>query len=286
MTRREVARKFDEIVAFAEIEKFIDTPVKRYSSGMYVRLAFGVAAHLETDVLLVDEVLAVGDSAFQRKSMGKMNEVAKGGRTVLFVSHNLSAIRNLCSRTLLIEGGRLKYGGTTNETLSIYESGLNTPGGQLTEKDFSGPLSGQIVFSKLVVTQGDSEANVIDPMRDFEIEVHGFAMKSFMALDMNIAIYRDGVHIASCHDSDAETRLCQGTFVSRYKLSSDLFRAGKYTIGIGAVSPPEYWLWGGDIGTLVFSENLGGRVPHRVAGIVSVPYLAERVQPTDSDPSR
>jgi lipopolysaccharide transport system ATP-binding protein len=278
MTRREVARKFDEIVAFAETEKFIDTPVKRYSSGMYVRLAFGVAAHLETDVLLVDEVLAVGDSAFQRKSIGKMNEVAKGGRTVLFVSHNLSAVRNLCSRTLLMEDGSLKHEGATNETLSIYETGLNNSGGKLTAQDFSGPLANQIIFSKLVVTQDDAKIDVIDPMREFELEIHGTAMKSFTALDMNIAFYRDGLHIASCHDSSAETRLRQGSFVSRYKLPSDLFRAGRYTIGIGAVSPPEYWLWGGDIATLIFSENLGGRVSHRVAGVVSVPYLAERIQ--------
>jgi len=107
MRKAEIAAKFDEIVAFSEVEKFIDTPVKRYSSGMYVRLAFAVAAHLEPEILLVDEVLAVGDIAFQRKCLGKMGDVAKSGRTVLFVSHNLAAIQELCGKAMVIEGGRL-----------------------------------------------------------------------------------------------------------------------------------------------------------------------------------
>src|SRR5206468_2493590 len=107
MTRVEIKKKFDEIVAFAEIDKFLDTPVKRYSSGMYVRLAFAVAAHLEPEILIVDEVLAVGDSEFQKKCLGKMGEVAQGGRTVLFVSHNMAAMRQLCSTGLLLNQGRL-----------------------------------------------------------------------------------------------------------------------------------------------------------------------------------
>jgi lipopolysaccharide transport system ATP-binding protein len=109
MRRAEVSRKFDEIVAFAEIEKFIDTPVKRYSSGMYMRLAFAVAAHLEPEILLVDEVLAVGDVQFQRKCLGKIESVAKAGRTILFVSHNMNAIQQLCGRALMLDGGRLVH---------------------------------------------------------------------------------------------------------------------------------------------------------------------------------
>ena len=109
MTRQEVTRKFDEIVDFAGVEKFIDTPVKRYSSGMYVRLAFAVAAHLDPEILVVDEVLAVGDAEFQKKCLGKMGEVAQGGRTVLFVSHNMAAVQNLCRRGLLIKNGRAIY---------------------------------------------------------------------------------------------------------------------------------------------------------------------------------
>ena len=107
MSREEIRRKFDEIVAFAEVEKFLDTPVKRYSSGMYVRLAFAVAAHLEPEILVVDEVLAVGDAQFQKKCLGKMGEVAKGGRTVLFVSHNMAAIQALCAKCITLEAGRV-----------------------------------------------------------------------------------------------------------------------------------------------------------------------------------
>jgi len=120
MKRAEIDRRFDEIVAFAEIESYLDTPVKRYSSGMYVRLAFAVAAHLEPEILLIDEVLAVGDIAFQKKCLGKMEDVAKGGRTVFFVSHNMQAVRALCPRSLLIEGGRVALDGLTADTVNAY----------------------------------------------------------------------------------------------------------------------------------------------------------------------
>jgi lipopolysaccharide transport system ATP-binding protein len=120
MRRDEIRRKFDEIIAFAEIDKFIDTPVKYYSSGMYVRLAFAVAAHLETDILFVDEVLAVGDSQFQKKCLGKMGEVASGGRTVLFVSHNLGAVRRICQNGLLLDRGRLVHQGPVAAVVDEY----------------------------------------------------------------------------------------------------------------------------------------------------------------------
>jgi lipopolysaccharide transport system ATP-binding protein len=120
MKRVEIEHKFDEIVAFAEVERFVDTPVKRYSSGMYLRLAFAVAAHLSSEVLLVDEVLAVGDAAFQRKCLGKMGEVARQGRTVLFVSHNLAAVRSLCSRGVVLEKGRVAYIGEVERALFHY----------------------------------------------------------------------------------------------------------------------------------------------------------------------
>ncbi|MCL4768131.1 MAG: ATP-binding cassette domain-containing protein [Hyphomicrobiaceae bacterium] len=120
MTRAEIRRKFDEIVDFAGVEKFLDTPVKRYSSGMYVRLAFAVAAHLEPEILVVDEVLAVGDAEFQRKCLGKMGEVARGGRTVLFVSHNMGAVASLCQRAILLNRGTLHTQGDVSPVLSAY----------------------------------------------------------------------------------------------------------------------------------------------------------------------
>ncbi|MDB9521104.1 ABC transporter ATP-binding protein [Dolichospermum circinale CS-1225] len=120
MGKEEIKQKFDEIVAFAEVEKFLDTPVKRYSSGMYVRLAFAVAAHLEPEILIVDEVLAVGDAAFQKKCLGKMEDVGKQGRTVLFVSHNMTALRSLCDRSILLKLGSVLCQGETNKVISQY----------------------------------------------------------------------------------------------------------------------------------------------------------------------
>ena len=125
MSRAEIKRKFDEIVAFSEVEQFLDTPVKRYSSGMYVRLAFAVAAHLEPEILMVDEVLAVGDAEFQKKCLGKMGDVAKEGRTVLFVSHGMAPIKKLCQRCILLDRASIVLSGDVNEVVDHYlNSGL------------------------------------------------------------------------------------------------------------------------------------------------------------------
>lgn len=129
MRKAEIVRRFDEIVSFAEIDQFLDTPVKHYSSGMYVRLAFAVAAHLEPEVLIVDEVLAVGDLAFQKKCLGKMGEVSRGGRTVLFVSHNMAAIENLCTRGVVLHSGNLCFDGGAKDAIQYYLNSLSTNSG-------------------------------------------------------------------------------------------------------------------------------------------------------------
>ena len=134
MTRDEIRRKFDDIVAFAEVDKYIDTPVKRYSSGMYVRLAFAVAAHLDPEILLVDEVLAVGDAMFQKKCLSKMNEVAKGGRTVFFISHNMASVTELTSRVLLIDHGQIRMDGASGEVVAAYLTGSGGSGGSYRRK--------------------------------------------------------------------------------------------------------------------------------------------------------
>jgi lipopolysaccharide transport system ATP-binding protein len=159
MRKAEVDRKFDEIVNFSGVEKFIDTPVKFYSSGMKVRLAFAVAAHLEPEILIVDEVLAVGDAEFQKKCLGKMGEVASGGRTVLFVSHSMAAVENLCQRVLLFDGGRIIADGDTNTTIRKYATLLNHNMG---ERDLRDPAverigSGQVVFEKVEVSSSDGQ---------------------------------------------------------------------------------------------------------------------------------
>ena len=136
MSRAEIRAKFDEIVSFAEVEKFLDTPVKRYSSGMYVRLAFAVAAHLEPEILLVDEVLAVGDAAFQKKCLGKMEEVSRGGRTILFVSHQMAAVQNLCQRGILLKDGQIAKSGPIAEVIAAYLADASEqPDGSLRAQD-------------------------------------------------------------------------------------------------------------------------------------------------------
>ncbi|OCC06825.1 hypothetical protein BA190_00925 [Labrys sp. WJW] len=179
MTSSEVARKFDRIVAFSEVEKFIDTPIKHYSSGMYTRLAFAVAAHLEPEILIVDEVLAVGDAEFQKKCLGKMNEIAGQGRTVLLVSHNLSAIGALCQNAILLDGGRILHHGAAADTIAHYSGLFRGDDGVVVEdKPPSGPhiasatlATNQILFGeKLAVTcmiQSPNRRRVA-----IEVEIH------------------------------------------------------------------------------------------------------------------
>jgi lipopolysaccharide transport system ATP-binding protein len=163
MKRADIERKFDEIVAFSEVERFIDTPVKHYSSGMYLRLAFAVAAHLEPEILLVDEVLAVGDAGFQKKCLGKMGSVAKEGRTVLFVSHNLGAITQLCGRAVQLEKGRLKRVGPSVEVVSAYLSSLFETAIKSSWSSESSPLNGsefQFRSVRLLSNDGQSQSVV------------------------------------------------------------------------------------------------------------------------------
>ncbi|MFZ0743846.1 MAG: ABC transporter ATP-binding protein [Terracidiphilus sp.] len=167
MTRTEIIRKFDEIVEFSEIEEFLDTPVKRYSSGMYVRLAFSVAAHLEPDILIVDEVLAVGDTSFQKKCLAKIKSFAESGRTVLFVSHNLDAIRNLCKRVIWMKHGRLYQDGHVDEIIESYYNSI----AEESTQSCSNPDYGIFIQKvKLKNDQGE-ESNVFLPGDNLVVEI-------------------------------------------------------------------------------------------------------------------
>ncbi|MBN1259940.1 MAG: ABC transporter ATP-binding protein [Anaerolineae bacterium] len=156
MRREEIQQKFDEIVAFSEIERFLDTPVKRYSSGMYVRLAFAVAAHLEPEILLVDEVLAVGDVAFQRKCLGKMGEVAGEGRTVLFVSHNMAAVQALCTRGIFLRKGTIWFDGSINDTISTYLRTLEEIPGQDLAERVERRGKGALRLTRVEISEGET----------------------------------------------------------------------------------------------------------------------------------
>jgi len=183
MSKAEIEQKFDEIIAFAEVDKFIDTPVKHYSSGMYVRLAFSVAAHLETEILLIDEVLAVGDQAFQKKCLGKMEDVSEQGRTVLFVSHNLGMIQSLCKRAIYINNGRIVSDGLTNQVVSRYLQSLE----QVKDQDLGQRTDrvgiGEIKVVKVRITDGGkTPSNILktgSPAR-FEFELSGFKPGLFL----------------------------------------------------------------------------------------------------------
>jgi lipopolysaccharide transport system ATP-binding protein len=178
MKRTEINRKFDEIVAFAEVEKFLDTPVKRYSSGMYMRLAFAVAAHLEPEILLVDEVLAVGDAAFQAKCLGKMSEVAHEGRTVLFVSHNLGSVANLCSRSLLMVDGTKHSDGSSEDVISRYIAlGRETQAQAFWAEPQSAPGSDKVRLHSVRVVSGGQVTADVDIQEEVRVEIEFWNLK-------------------------------------------------------------------------------------------------------------
>ncbi|MEP0885057.1 ABC transporter ATP-binding protein [Trichocoleus sp. ST-U3] len=182
MSKAEIKKKFDEIVAFAEIEKFLDTPVKRYSSGMYVRLAFAVAAHLEPEILVVDEVLAVGDAAFQKKCLGKMGTVAKEGRTVLFVSHNMPAIRTLCSTAIVLDKGRVICSGSINQGIAIYENQNSQNQGSIWTR-VSDKQKGSLVITQINSTLHGKQPNLVLEL-DITLESRAKYKPAFLAVDI------------------------------------------------------------------------------------------------------
>jgi lipopolysaccharide transport system ATP-binding protein len=173
MTRLEIKRKFDEIVAFAEVERFLDTPVKRFSSGMYVRLAFAIAAHLEPEILVVDEVLAVGDVGFQNKCLGKMEEVAGAGRTVLLVSHNTHAVRALCSSAITLDSGRVLYAGETDKAIRLYNDRVSSDsrGSRVSLDNKPRALERDPRIQLLSLERREGESVTLGMPFDFEIEV-------------------------------------------------------------------------------------------------------------------
>jgi lipopolysaccharide transport system ATP-binding protein len=172
MRKAEITRNFDAIVAFAGIEKFIDTPVKRYSSGMHMRLAFAVAAHLEPEILIIDEVLAVGDMAFQKKCLEKMNEVAHAGKTILFVSHNMSAINELCSRVILLNDGSIMEDGTPLDTIAGYlKIGTSLNQKRIKER-LNRPGNGMVRFTDVRLIVNDSDVHCIEYGQEVYIELH------------------------------------------------------------------------------------------------------------------
>jgi lipopolysaccharide transport system ATP-binding protein len=242
MDRWEVTRKFDEIVAFAELAKFIDTPVKKYSSGMYMRLAFAVAAHLEPEILLVDEVLAVGDAEFQKKCLGKMGDVARGGRTVLFVSHNMGAVARLCEYCVLLEGGQVEKKGRPDEVIEFYmrkDMAFDEAERSWDYNERPGDESCRLVGVRICQPSEKPNAS-IDIARPFEIEIETESDKSEMDLAISIQIFtsdgRIALHTADLTNSETIARRT-GRRVSLCEFPPQLLNTGAYFLSVGADVP-------------------------------------------------
>ena len=250
MSKKEIRLKFDEIVAFSEVEKFIDTPVKRYSSGMYVRLAFGVAAHLEPEILIVDEVLAVGDAQFQKKCLGKMQEVGKEGRTVLFVSHNMAAINRLCKSCILLKAGQIEGIGPSDIIIDKYMSGS---GNEIRERIWNLQEEPGNYLAKLLsiriynVSENHYEhIRLNEPIRiEMEIKIFehiyelGFAIKIF-ASDGTVVVHSADVI------SDCSLKRQPGRINLKCTLPAYLLNEGNYSLSVGADIPNKQ---------IIFSED-------------------------------
>jgi lipopolysaccharide transport system ATP-binding protein len=262
MKRSEIKAKFDEIVAFAEVEKFLDTPVKRYSSGMYVRLAFAVAAHLEPEILVVDEVLAVGDAAFQKKCLGKMEKVSTAGRTVLFVSHNMNAIKELCARTILLDGGGIKFDGDASSGINNYLStGTGLPDTNLETLPQKGPQN-YVRLKRLVVMDGSYtpsntfvmgepiiahiELECKQPLKQLEV---GFKISSQTGI---------AIHYLTSTWEGLFVDITPGNFMFEMVLPEVMLFPGRYQIGLWASRSGE---WSDhNVQEITFIEVLKGNI--------------------------
>jgi len=221
MRRAEIAARFDEIVGFAEVETFIDTPVKRYSSGMYLRLAFAVAAHLEPEILLVDEVLAVGDLAFQKKCLGRMKDVSRAGRTVLFVSHNLGAIRNLCSRAMLVRDGRLEAAGPVDAVIDRYVQETTDPGSAAVDLPAAAPDS-PVAGTHLVFTSAGGDSRTTFRLHEtwcVHLEFRTFRAVEQLVASMGLATL-EGVPVTTIYSKS--TDLLPGRYAVDFKIDLPL----------------------------------------------------------------
>lgn len=253
MDRYEVTRKFDEIIAFAELERFIETPVKRYSSGMYMRLAFAVAAHLETEILMIDEVLAVGDAAFQKKCLGKMEAVTQEERTVIFVSHNMSAIKSLCPRTLLLENGNMIAYDDTTKVINAY---FETVASQ--SDDLPGPKN----VEKLKRTKGDGRVittsvglfnEEYSPSNSFavwepiiaEMSVRSHHIPEKISLWLLICATDGTIKLSTFqYDSMPPVDLKEETATVRVIMDPNILTPGAYSISVGIFGPAnDFYDW-------------------------------------------
>jgi lipopolysaccharide transport system ATP-binding protein len=280
MTQREIRKKFDEIVAFAEVDRFLDTPVKRYSSGMYVRLAFAVAAHLEPEILVVDEVLAVGDAEFQKKCLGKMSEVAGGGRTVLFVSHNMGAVRSLCSRAIVIADGKLIASAPAPQAVEIYLQSSTAhlaDGSEWCWKNSEMPGDETMRVARVALARSNGQpAREFRSDEKFQIKIQ-YEQKTLIRgirISLQFVTQLGEIAFTTCdHSSRDKDKFLSGIYQTTCWIPEKLLNIGQYTIRLGIDEPGvkviQNWL---DIGSfMVVGHHHGGTTfPDGMwAGVVS-----------------
>ena len=238
MSRAEINRKFDEIVEFAEVSRFLDTPVKRYSSGMYVRLAFAVAAHLEPEILVVDEVLAVGDIQFQKKCLGKMGEVSQSGKTVIVVSHNMAVIRSLCSQAILLDQGGKVFDGNPEEAITSF---LNNSIESEAEYTWAERSCNEIVFKRAFISNSKEEI----------VEILNVSDDFYINLEYEVNSPMDGIRIGFLMKNQEDVIICGsnvpdvikdcksiGSYVTRCRFPAHTLNSGRYSIMFGADTLP------------------------------------------------
>jgi lipopolysaccharide transport system ATP-binding protein len=266
MGRREISRKFDEIVAFAEVERFIETPVKHFSSGMYLRLAFAVAAHLDPEILIVDEVLAVGDLRFQRRCLNKMEDVSQQGRTVLFVSHNLPAITRLCPRAILIDHGAVKTDGPAHEVVTAY---LETASGTAAAREWTEPATapGNDIVRLRAVRVRNEQGEVsegIDIRRPVAIEIEYEVVRSGHVLVPNFSFHNeDGICAFTANDLNprwSTTPRPTGRYVTKAWIPGNFLAEGTLFVSaaVSTMSPVVVHFWERDVVAFRMIDTLDG----------------------------
>jgi lipopolysaccharide transport system ATP-binding protein len=276
MSKSEIKSKFDEIIDFSGVEKYIDTPVKRYSSGMYVRLAFAVAAHLEPEILIVDEVLAVGDAEFQKKALGKMDAVSKGqGRTVIFVSHNIAAIRQLCQKVILLNKGKVEANGSSEEVTKIYfnhghDLKLKPPITPYRAYDVS---KSPVEIEDIFVNGTGNYFPTIHLGFDPEIAIRINAKSKISNANVTISFYNSegiNVGIAFSWDDNFHLNIEEGLYILTFKLQGVKLTPGEYFIGVGVNQSTNTIAWDGVLHYPIFrieNQNNVMKFMHRPWGI-------------------
>ncbi|KYH06383.1 MULTISPECIES: polysaccharide ABC transporter ATP-binding protein [Chryseobacterium] len=280
MTRKEIKRKFDEIVDFSGVERYIDTPVKRYSSGMYVRLAFAVAAHLESEILIVDEVLAVGDAEFQKKCLGKMNDVTRGeGRTILFVSHNMTAIKELCTKGILLNQGQIGYQGDILNTIIEYQKSSARESSYQYNGNLNEAIGNEnIRIKEFSVTPINGDLLDIDSGAHVKLVFHNFCPDITLDTTFELKNYEELVifHVGKCVSENNNSKI--GEYTVEFDIPAGLLNAGNYYFKLYFGKDQKILLYGIDefIGFEVENVKVGTMM-HIYPGVTR-PFFEYKVQ--------